>query len=85
MPGTKRLLVAFWLEKGELAMTQIDQVAAAAPRRSGRVKKAAVVQAEGERFTPLMSRAAHSFAMMRDDRPGPRMYSAICFPGWKKT
>jgi hypothetical protein len=85
MPGTKRLLVAFWLEKGELAMPQIDQVAAAVPRRSGRVRKAAMVQAEGERYTPLMSRAAHSFAMMRDDRPGPRMYSAICFPGWKKT
>jgi hypothetical protein len=65
-------------------MTQIDQVEAAAPRRSRRGKKAAIVQAEGERYTPLMSRHTHSYAMMGDDRPGPRMYSAICFPGWKK-
>jgi hypothetical protein len=66
-------------------MTQIDQVTAAAPRRSRRVKKTAIVQAEGERYTPLLSRDTHGYAMMRDGRPGPRMYSAICFPGWKKT
>jgi hypothetical protein len=65
-------------------MTQIDQVEAAATRRSRRGKKAAIVQAEGERYMPLMSRDAHTFALMRDDRPGLRMYSAICFRGWKK-
>ena len=66
-------------------MTQIDQVEAAAPRRSQRGKKATVVQAEAERYTKLMSRDAHTFALMRDDRPGPRVYSAICFPGWRKA
>jgi hypothetical protein len=44
-----------------------------------------VLQAVAERYTPLISREAFTFSLMRDDRPGPRMYSAICFPGWKKT
>jgi hypothetical protein len=67
-----------------MAMTQISQIEPA-PRRSRRRKKAAIVQAEGERYTPLMSRDSYTYALMRDDRPGPRMYSAICFRGWKKT
>jgi hypothetical protein len=67
-----------------MAMTQISQIEAAAPRPSRRREKAAVGQAEGERYTPLMSRETYTYALMRDDRPGPRMYSAICFPGWKK-
>jgi hypothetical protein len=66
-------------------MAHLDQVETAAPRGSRRRKKAAVVQAEGERYTKLLSREAHTFALMRDDRPGPRIYSAICFPGWKKA
>jgi hypothetical protein len=83
MPGTERFLVAFWLE-GTL-MTQIDQVEAAASRRSRQRNKTAIVQAEGERYTQIISRDAHTFALMRDDRPGPRMYSAICLPGWKQS
>ena len=65
-------------------MTQIDQVGAAVPRRSRR-KKPVIVPAEGERYTPLMSRDAHTFALMRNDRSGPRIYSAICFPGWRRV
>jgi hypothetical protein len=65
-------------------MALIEQAEAAASRGSRRGKKAAVVQTEGERYTPLLSREVHTYALMRDDRPGPRMYSAICFPGWKK-
>ena len=65
-------------------MTLVDQAGVAASRGARRGKKAVVVQSEGERYSPLMSREARTFALMRDDRPGPRMYSAICFPGWKK-
>lgn len=65
-------------------MAHVDQAEALASRAARRGKKAAIVQTEGERYTPLMSREVRTFALMRDDRPGPRMYSAICFPGWKK-
>jgi hypothetical protein len=66
-------------------MAYVDQAEAAASRGSRRRKKAAVVPSEGERYSPLMSREGHTFALMRDDRSGPRMYSAICLPGWKKA
>jgi hypothetical protein len=65
-------------------MAQIGQVEVAASRGARRRRKGAIVQSDCERYTPLMSRETHTFALMRDDRPGPRMYSAICFPGWKK-
>jgi hypothetical protein len=49
-------------------------------------KDKAGAQATGERFTPLFSRETHTFALMRIDvQDGPRMYSAICLPGWKKA
>jgi hypothetical protein len=41
-------------------------------------------QGPGPRFTPLLSRDAHTFSQMKAARGGPRMFSAICFPGWKK-
>jgi hypothetical protein len=65
-------------------MSQAGQVEAAASGAASRGSKTAAAEAEGERFTPLLTREAHTFAQMRSDRRGPRMYSAICFPGWKK-
>jgi hypothetical protein len=40
---------------------------------------------EGERFTPLLTREAHTFSQMRTDRGAPRTFSALCFPGWKQS
>jgi hypothetical protein len=80
--GTKRLLVALRIEGNGNDADQSDRGGRSAPLSAK--GKAAVGQAEGERYTPLMSRETYTYALMRDDRPGPRMYSAICFPGWKK-
>jgi hypothetical protein len=42
------------------------------------------MQPEGERFTPLCSREARGRSAKKRQR-GEEAFSAICFPGWKKT
>ena len=65
-------------------MSQIGRIEAASAA-SAKAAEAAMAQAPGERFSPLLTREAHTFARMRIDSKGPRAYSAICFPGWKKA
>jgi hypothetical protein len=66
-------------------MTEVSQAEAAVSARSTRRRKThRAAQNDGERFTPLLTREAHTFALMRSDQRGPRMYSAICLPGWKQ-
>jgi hypothetical protein len=67
-------------------MSQISQAGAATPSRKSRKSKDASRPEEvGERFTPLLTREAHTFACMRMDKRGPRMFSAICAPRWKQS
>jgi hypothetical protein len=67
-------------------MSHVSHVEGRSPRRSRRRKpETSVVSVVGERFTPLLTRETHTFALMRRDRTGPRSYSAICFPGWKQA
>jgi hypothetical protein len=66
-------------------MSQVSQAEAAASGGSARGNKdGANQQASGERFTPLLTREGHTFSLMRTDKHGPRMFSAICLPGWKQ-
>ena len=62
-------------------MGRIEAASAAGSRAAETVR----AQAPGERFSPLLTREAHTFARMRIDSKGPRAYSAICFPGWKRA
>jgi hypothetical protein len=65
-------------------MTQVSQVEASSNSAQRRQKKDAK-RDEGERFTPLLTREAHTFSQMRTDRGAPRTFSALCFPGWKQS
>jgi hypothetical protein len=67
-------------------MSQVSHVESRSPRPSRRRKPETIpASITGERFTPLLTREAHTFALMRRDRSGPRTYSALCFPGWKQA
>jgi hypothetical protein len=66
-------------------MSQVSHVEAAAPARSPRGgKNTSGPQVGGERFTPLLTRDAHTFSRMRTDKGGPRVFSTLCSPGWKQ-
>lgn len=65
-------------------MSQVSQVEAG-PGRPPRVSKNTDrKQEDGERFTPLLTREAHTFSSMRMDGRGLRMFSTICSPRWKQ-
>jgi hypothetical protein len=63
-------------------MSQVSQVEARSKAASHSSKDGAITQAAEERFTPLLTRDAHT--QMRSDSRGPRMFSALCCPGWKQ-
>jgi hypothetical protein len=65
-------------------MSQVSQIEAASKASARGGKDGAVTQAPGERFTPLLTREGYTFSLMRTDEHGPRMFSAICLPGWKQ-
>jgi len=66
-------------------MSQASHVKAAMSRRPPRASKGTGRKREdGERFTPLLTREAHTFSCMKRDRRAPRMVSTICSPRWKQ-
>jgi hypothetical protein len=66
-------------------MSQVSHVGATASARSSRRRKDAGKHEEGERFTPLLTRDAHTFSRMRTDQGAPRMFSTLCSPRWKQS
>jgi len=67
-------------------MSQVSHFEAAASNRSRRRRKdTGKPEAEGERFTPLLTRDEYTFSRMRRDKRGLRMFSAICSPRWKQS
>jgi hypothetical protein len=67
-------------------MSQVSHVEATASARSSRRRKdAGKPEEESERFTPLLTRDAHTFSRMRTDKGGPRVFSTLCSPRWKQS
>jgi hypothetical protein len=67
-------------------MSQVSHVDAVASGRSSRGNKdAGRPEVDDERFTPLLTRDAHTFSRMRTDKGGPRVFSTLCSPGWKQS
>jgi hypothetical protein len=67
-------------------MTDVSRSDEATSGRSARARNdARKKQAVGERLTPLLTRETYTFAQMRIERGGPRVFSAIRLPGWKQT
>ncbi len=67
-------------------MSQVSHFEAVVSNRSRqRRKDTGKPEAEGGRFTPLLTRDEHTFSRMRTDERGPRMFSAICSPRWKQS
>jgi hypothetical protein len=65
-------------------MSHVDQAVTASKASPKGKKDRANKQDQAECFTPLLTREGHTFSQMRIDRGGPRTFSAICFPGWKR-